>query len=79
MSTPTVVLHIGAMKTGTSYLQSVLEQDKELLGERGVYWPGASWKDQRLAVQDLLASRRRDGSLKSWKPFAEQLLSQKSE
>ena len=63
MSTPTIVLHIGAMKTGTSYMQSVLEQDKELLAQRGVYWPGASWKDQRLAVQDLLASGRRDGQL----------------
>jgi hypothetical protein len=74
VSQPLIVLHIGAMKTGTSYLQSVLEQDKELLASRGVYWPGASWKDQRLAVQDLLASGRRDGSLKSWEPFAEQLL-----
>jgi hypothetical protein len=76
---PTVVLHIGAMKTGTSYVQSVLEQDKELLESRGVFWPGTSWKDQRLAVQDLLASGRRDGSLKSWKPFAAALTDAKAD
>jgi hypothetical protein len=62
------------MKTGTSYLQSVLEQDKDLLASRDVFWPGASWKDQRLAVQDLLASGRRGGSLNSWQPFVDQLL-----
>ena len=74
MSAPTIVLHIGAMKTGTSYLQSVLEQDKDLLAQRGIFWPGTSWKDQRLAVQDLLASGRRGGSLKSWQPFADELV-----
>ncbi|MFL6182299.1 MAG: hypothetical protein ACJ73J_08315 [Actinomycetes bacterium] len=79
MSKPTIVLHIGAMKTGTSYIQSVLEQDKDLLASRGVYWPGASWKDQRLAVQDLLASGRRDGSLKSWEPFSGQLLAHRGD
>ena len=45
MSPSTIVLHIGAMKTGTSYLQSVLERNKELLDDRGVLWPGTSWKD----------------------------------
>jgi len=73
VSSPTVVLHIGAMKTGTSYLQSVLEQDKELLADRGVLWPGASWKDQRVAVQDLLASGRRAKGIESWEAFAQQL------
>ncbi|MEO8105813.1 MAG: hypothetical protein ABI720_00710 [Actinomycetes bacterium] len=76
MSTPTIVLHIGAMKTGTSYLQSVLEQNKDLLDERGVLWPGTSWRDQRLATQDLLASGRKGTTdVKAWQPFAEQLVS----
>ncbi|MCZ3387757.1 MAG: hypothetical protein LH645_01250 [Actinomycetia bacterium] len=80
MSPPTIVLHIGAMKTGTSYLQSVLEQNKSLLADRGVLWPGPSWKDQRLATQDLLASGRKETSdVKSWLPFADQLLSHSGE
>lgn len=76
MSPPTVVLHIGAMKTGTSYLQSVLEQNKEVLDDRKILWPGTSWKDQRLATQDLLASGRKGTSdLKSWQQLADQLVS----
>src|SRR5215203_4760907 len=34
---------------------------------------GASWKDQRLAVQDLLASGRRAKGIESWEAFARQL------
>ncbi len=80
MSPPTIVLHIGAMKTGTSYLQSVLEQNKALLERRGVLWPGTSWKDQRLATQDLLASGRRGSTdLRSWQAFADQLLAHRGE
>ena len=45
MSTSTIVLRIGATKTGTSYLQSVLERNKELLDDRGALWPGTSWKE----------------------------------
>jgi hypothetical protein len=80
MSPSTIVLHIGAMKTGTSYLQSVLERNKELLDDRGVLWPGNSWKDQRLATQDLLASGRKGTSdVKLWRPFTEKLLSHRGE
>jgi hypothetical protein len=80
MSPSTIVLHIGAMKTGTSYLQSVLEENKALLVDRGVLWPGTSWKDQRLAAQDLLASGRKGTSdVKLWGPFAEKLLSHRGE
>jgi hypothetical protein len=48
-----VVLHIGAPKTGTSYIQSVLGHNRDLLASRGVLWPGQVWSDQVRAVEDL--------------------------
>lgn len=48
-----VVLHIGAPKTGTSFVQSVLSNNRGLLAERGVLWPGTVWSDQVRAVEDL--------------------------
>lgn len=48
-----VVLHIGAPKTGTSFIQSVLSNNRALLAERGVLWPGEVWSDQVRAVEDL--------------------------
>lgn len=49
-----VVLHAGLMKSGTSYLQERLFANQDLLAERGVLVPGGSWRDQVLAVQDVL-------------------------
>jgi len=49
-----VVLHIGAMKTGTTYVQQVLFEHRDVLHERGVLVPGRRWSDQVHAVQDLL-------------------------
>jgi hypothetical protein len=48
-----VVLHIGAPKTGTSFVQSVLSGNKQRLAEQGVLWPGNTWSDQVRAVEDL--------------------------
>jgi hypothetical protein len=48
-----VVLHIGAPKTGTTFVQSVLQRNRELLAERGVLFPGRTWSDQVRAVKDL--------------------------
>ena len=48
-----VVLHIGAPKTGTSFIQSVLSNNRDLLQSRGVLWPGSAWGDQVRAVEDL--------------------------
>lgn len=49
-----VILHIGLMKTGTSYLQGILETNRATLRDRGVLWPGDSWLDQIGAVQVVL-------------------------
>jgi hypothetical protein len=50
-----VFLHIGAMKTGTSYLQEILRQHKAALADDGILFPGANgWSDQVLATKEIL-------------------------
>lgn len=44
------------MKSGTSFLQNVLGQNKELLAERGVLFPGPRWRAQVSAVRDVIAT-----------------------
>ncbi len=51
-----MVLHVGAMKSGTSYLQSQLFANKGLLLERGVLVPGPTWAAQVNAVRHLMRS-----------------------
>lgn len=51
---PTVYLHVGATKTGTTYIQSVLTRNRGRLRRRGVLWPGQRWRDQVRATNDLL-------------------------
>lgn len=55
MTTQRVVLHVGAMKSGTSYLQSLLFTNKDLLRERGVLLPGPRWAFQVRAVRSLIS------------------------
>lgn len=47
-----VVLHVGLMKSGTSFLQQVLRHNQELLREQGVLFP-TPWKRQVAAVKDV--------------------------
>jgi hypothetical protein len=49
-----VVLHVGAMKSGTTYLQSLLFANQATLAERGVLAPGRSAGEQTHAVMDAL-------------------------
>lgn len=49
-----VVLHAGLMKSGTSYLQQRLFANRELLHDQGLLLPGERWRDQVLAVSDVL-------------------------
>lgn len=49
-----VVLHVGLMKSGTTYLQHRLDANRGLLSGRGVLLPGRHWRDQMLAVSDVL-------------------------
>ena len=53
-----VVLHAGTMKSGTTYVQSRLDQHRERLAEDGILFPGPRWRDQMRAVGDALARAR---------------------
>lgn len=49
-----VFLHVGAPKTGTTYLQDVLWRNRDALRMQGVSYPGSTPDAQFLAAQDLL-------------------------
>ncbi len=57
---PVAVLHAGAMKTGTTYLQSKLIANRDHLEEHGVDFGGRIWRQQVQAVQDLLGLAQHD-------------------
>lgn len=50
---PTVYLHIGAPKTGTTYLQKVLWRNREALRNDGFLYPGDTFADHVHAAFDL--------------------------
>ncbi|TDC62760.1 hypothetical protein E1200_24635 [Actinomadura sp. GC306] len=50
---PTVYLHIGAPKSGTTFLQGLLWKNAEALSEAGVFLPGGSFGAQVRATRDL--------------------------
>ena len=54
-----VVLHVGLMKSGTTFLQRQLFAHQSTLRDRGTLVPGTKWGDQVTAVSDGL---RRDGN-----------------
>jgi hypothetical protein len=54
-----VVLHVGLMKSGTSYLQSRLVSAPDSLAAAGVLFPGRVWRDQVNAVSDALGRGQR--------------------
>ncbi|RFU40127.1 hypothetical protein DZF91_18785 [Actinomadura logoneensis] len=53
---PVVFLHVGAPKSGTTYLQNVLWANREALAEQGVLYPGADPVDHVRAAFDLRAA-----------------------
>lgn len=50
---PTVYLHIGTPKSGTTYLQSRFSVNHERAAAQGLLWPGPSWGRHVNAVRDL--------------------------
>lgn len=60
MSRPIVYLHIGAMKTGTTYLQNLMLANRDRLDAAGHHFAGATWARQVRAVQDLLGLDQHD-------------------
>jgi hypothetical protein len=67
-----VVLHVGTMKSGTSYLQALLFAEKPRLAEAGVLVPGAKWVEQARAVRQALAPSK-GGPRPRWEAFAEEV------
>jgi hypothetical protein len=68
--TPTIHLHIGEPKSGTTYLQAMLEENRDVLERAGLLTPGP--REQIRAAQDAVR-RRSDGQL--WRALADKLLS----
>jgi hypothetical protein len=60
-SSPTVFLHIGTPKSGTTYLQSRFSRNHEQVAQQGLLWPGPSWSRHVEAVRELW--RLADGEL----------------
>lgn len=54
----TVNLHIGAFKTGTSFIQKVLMDGRGELADLGVLWPGRDWQAVVQGVQGLRDNRK---------------------
>ncbi len=55
------VVHIGLMKSGTTYLQSRLTANIDRLDEHGILFPGPRWPRQVRAVRDFLGTPRPGG------------------
>ena len=57
---PIVYLHIGAMKTGTTYLQQLMYANRDQLSAAGLTIPGETWGRQVRGVQDVMRLGRTD-------------------
>ncbi|WP_323793961.1 hypothetical protein [Nocardioides sp.] len=49
-----VILHVGTMKSGTSYLQALIFAEKQRLAASGVHVPGKTWGVQSRAIQQAI-------------------------
>lgn len=65
-----VVLHVGTMKSGTSYLQAMLFAQQQRLAAAGVLVPGRVWGDQVAAVQHAIS---RGGPRHHWEAMAAEI------
>lgn len=75
---PTVYLHVGAPKTGTTFLQGVLWSNRETLADRGVWLPGTRPNDHFRAGFDLRGLQQdprdpREGWTGTWQAMATQI------
>ncbi len=57
---PVIYLHVGTPKSGTTYVQKLLDANRDGLAAAGVSFAGRRWKQQVRAVQDVLDLMRQD-------------------
>lgn len=55
-----VFLHVGAMKTGTTYVQEIMKANRAELSAQGLWFAGDHWGEQVRAAQDLVGMGRHD-------------------
>ena len=69
-----VDLHVGTPKSGTTFLQSVLWANRELLLERGVLYPGGKAFDQNRASMQVRSGAHLDAGRAApvWRGFCRQ-------
>jgi len=69
-----VFLHVGLPKSGTSYVQGVLTENKQrLMDEAGLLFPGESWHDQVQAVRDVREMGPRRDAAGAWTRLVEEI------
>jgi hypothetical protein len=76
---PIVYLHIGAMKTGTTYLQQLIYANRDQLSAAGLVIPGETWGRQVRGVQDVMRLGRTDRHIRrmshrAWQELLDQAL-----
>jgi hypothetical protein len=66
-----VLLHVGLMKSGTTFIQGRLNANRDRLAEQGILFPGPSWARHARAVSDLIGSKHAEEG--AWASLAEEL------
>jgi hypothetical protein len=73
----TTFLHVGLPKSGTTYLQAVLSENKARLADRsGLLFPGRNWLEQVRAVRDVRGQKGRGASADdtgAWRSLVEEI------
>ena len=71
-----VYFHVGAPKTGTTFLQGVMRSNREVLERQGVLYPGSTARDHLHAsqvVREATNNPRRQDRLDAWDKLADEL------
>jgi hypothetical protein len=66
-----VIVHIGLMKSGTTFIQGRLGANRGRLAEQGVLFPGPTWRRHVNAVSDFMEAKERTPG--SWDSLVEEI------
>ena len=69
--TDRVILHVGTMKSGTSYLQALIFAEKQRLAADGVLVPGVDWGEQSRGIQQAIGNS--DNRTNVWEPMVAEI------